>query len=170
MLPLNVDWIAIECCHWIAIEYSLNCHWMFIELPLNVHWIAIECCHWIATDCSLNCHWMIIELPLNVDLIELPLNIHWIAIDCSFNCHWMFIEICYIWLAIMSPFRTECCYQLTACVGIKQKCYQNINHNTLPFSHNLSNEVIIPTYSRNPKDISICSYIRNKSYNRSLIV
>ena len=38
------------------------------------------------------------------------------------------------------------------------KCYQNISHTLLPFSHkaNLSNEVIIPA-SRNPKDIFIFS-------------
>ena len=64
-LPMNC-WIAIEC--------SLNCHWMFIELhwiaelPLNDHWIAIEC--------SWNCHW----------IAELPLNDHWIGIECLLNC------------------------------------------------------------------------------------
>ena len=51
-LPLND--------HWIAIEYSLNCHWMIIELSLNDHWIAIEC--------SLNCHWILLHLACHICL------------------------------------------------------------------------------------------------------
>ena len=92
-LPMNC-WIAIEC--------SLNCHWMFIELhwiaelPLNDHWIAIECswnCHWIA-ELPLNDHWIAIECSLNCHWIaELPLNCHWMFIELPLNCHWMIIEL-----------------------------------------------------------------------------